>query len=257
MHVATDMFQTDPALFVADLAAAVATPPSRDWSNRWIGIAEESSKTIVNQLNEMEEMFEGKIFNQLATLLPSKATLFAGNSMPVRDLDSFFPLSSQEIRFLANRGASGIDGIVSTALGASAVTQEPTVLVLGDLSFYHDMNGLLAAKLHSLKLTIVLVNNNGGGIFSFLPQRDYPESFEKYFATPHGLTFQAAASLYGLTYSKAASWEEFRGLISRSMELSGSTIVELQTNRDKNVALHRRIWSAVAEAAEGKLAELT
>ncbi len=257
MHVATDIFQTDPNQFTKELAAATAAASNREWSGRWLAVAEGTRKAIRDQVSDVEEMFEGKIFTELAVLFPPRATLFAGNSMPVRDLDAFFPSAPQQIRFLANRGASGIDGVVSTALGASAVIQEPTVLVVGDLSFYHDMNGLLAARQYNLNATIVLANNNGGGIFSFLPQREYTESFEKYFATPHGLTFHAAASLYGLTYSKPASWEEFHTAVSASIGSSGTTIVEMQTNRDRNVELHRRIWSAVAEAAESTLTERT
>jgi 2-succinyl-5-enolpyruvyl-6-hydroxy-3-cyclohexene-1-carboxylate synthase len=257
MHVASDMFQTDPDQFARELAGAAATTSYREWSGRWLAVAEMTREAIRDQMSDVEEMFEGKIFTELAALLPPRATLFAGNSMPVRDLDAFYPSTSQRIRFLANRGASGIDGVVSTALGASAVTREPTVLVVGDISFYHDMNGLLAAKQYNLNATIVLANNNGGGIFSFLPQLEYKESFEKYFATPHGLTFHAAASLYGLTYSKAVSWEEFHTAVSQSVGSSGTAIVEMQTNRDRNVELHRRIWSTVTEAAENTLTERT
>jgi 2-succinyl-5-enolpyruvyl-6-hydroxy-3-cyclohexene-1-carboxylate synthase len=257
MHVATDVFQIDPNLFVTELATALNAPSNNEWSEKWLAVGEESRTTILSQLRETKEIFEGKIFDELTNLLPAKATLFAGNSMPVRDLDSFFPSSSQQIHFLANRGASGIDGVVSTALGASAVVREPVLLVLGDLSFYHDMNGLLAAKVYGLKATIVLVNNNGGGIFSFLPQRGYPDSFEKYFGTPHGLTFQSAASLYSLSYSKVGSWEEFQSSVSQNMQRSGTAIVEMQTDRDQNVTIHRRIWSAVMTAAESKLTEWT
>src|SRR5207244_1537028 len=117
-------------------------------------------------------LFEGRVFTELASLLPHSTTLYTGNSMPVRDMDTFFWSSEQRIRVTGNRGANGVDGIVSSALGASAAAGQhaPTVLVLGDLSFFHDLNGLLAARLHQLNLTIVLVNNDGGGIFSFLPQ---------------------------------------------------------------------------------------
>ena len=253
MHTATDVFQTDAAKFAEDLSTHVGAASSTEWSDQWLAVTEEARKAIHKQLGEIKEMFEGKVFAELAALLPTEATLFAGNSMPVRDLDAFFPTAFQQIRFLANRGASGIDGVLSTALGASSVTQEPTVLVVGDLSFYHDMNGLLAARQYNPRATIIVVNNNGGGIFSFLPQREYPKSFEKYFATPHGLTFQSAASLYGLNYSRASSWEEFRRDIARSMSLSGTTVVEMQTNRDRNVELHHRVWSAVVEASQKAL----
>jgi 2-succinyl-5-enolpyruvyl-6-hydroxy-3-cyclohexene-1-carboxylate synthase len=257
MHTATDTFQTNPNQFVTELTAALGASSNNEWANQWLAISAEAHKIILNQASKIEEMFEGKVFVELADLLPAKTTLFAGNSMPVRDLDTFFPSVPKQTRFLANRGASGIDGVLSTALGTSAAIQDPTVLVLGDLSFYHDMNGLLAAKQYGLNTTIVLVNNNGGGIFSFLPQREFPETFEKYFATPHGLTFQAAALLYGLTYAKASSWQEFRIAVSGNMNQLRTAIVEVQTDRERNVELHRRISSAVAEASEAKLAELT
>ena len=202
---------------------------------------------IHSRLSEIKEMFEGRIFAELAAILPTEATLFAGNSMPVRDLDAFFPGISKRIRFLANRGVSGVDGVVSTALGVSSVSREPTILVVGDVSFYHDMNGLLAAKRYRPNTTIIVLNNNGGGIFSFLPQHDYPESFEEYFATPHGLTFQSAASLYGLNYSKATSWDEFRGTLTSESVSSRPAIIEVETEREANLRLHQRIWSAVEE----------
>jgi 2-succinyl-5-enolpyruvyl-6-hydroxy-3-cyclohexene-1-carboxylate synthase len=177
--------------------------------------------------------------------------------MPVRDLDTFYPSSSKQIRFLANRGASGIDGVVSTALGSSAVRPDPTVIVIGDISFYHDMNGLLAAKQYQINATIIVVNNNGGGIFSFLPQRRYQETFETYFGTPHGLTFQATAALYTLGYSKIASWSEFRNAVQQNIERSATAIVEVPTDREENVELHSRTWSAVVEAAESIVVERT
>jgi 2-succinyl-5-enolpyruvyl-6-hydroxy-3-cyclohexene-1-carboxylate synthase len=108
--------------------------------------------------------------------------------MPIRDLDTFFFCNDKNIRIMANRGANGIDGVVSTALGASTVPN-PLILVIGDLSFYHDLNGLLAAKLHQLNITIILINNDGGGIFSFLPQAGLPRHFETLFGTPIGLDF--------------------------------------------------------------------
>ena len=137
--------------------------------------------------------------------------LYTGNSMPVRDLDTFFWCSEHRIRIMGNRGANGIDGVVSSALGASAVAEqnEPTVLVLGDLSFFHDLNGLLAARLHQINLTIILINNDGGGIFSFLPQAAYPEHFDQLFGTPTGLDFHLAVQMYDGQFQKVEDWEQF------------------------------------------------
>src|SRR4029079_3889496 len=168
--------------------------------------------------------------------------------MPVRDLDTFFQGGDRAIRLLANRGANGIDGVVSSALGASAANTGPTVLVIGDISFYHDSNGLLAAMQHGLNATIGLLNNDVGGIFSFLPQAAEPEHFEQLFGTPHGLDFQPLAQMYGAAYERVATWQAFRAAIQRGLEAGGLHIVEVPTERGRNVTLHREIWKVVSQA---------
>jgi 2-succinyl-5-enolpyruvyl-6-hydroxy-3-cyclohexene-1-carboxylate synthase len=134
---------------------------------------------------------------------------------------------------------------MSTAFGIAAGSDEPVVLVLGDLSFYHDMNGLLAAKRHALNLTIVLVHNDGGGIFSFLPQANYPEHFELLFGTPHGLNFQPAVEMYGGVFERIEDWARFRTAVERGITSGGLHVIEVPTNRERNVALHRGLWPAV------------
>src|SRR5207237_3952416 len=129
-------------------------------------------------------MHEGHVVRALAGALPEEASVFVGSSMAIRDVDGFWPVAGPGQRFLGNRGASGIDGLVSTGLGVAAVTAEPTVLLLGDLSLYHDMNGLWAAGRHGLRATVVVLDNNGGGIFDFLPVAAQEDAFEAVFATP-------------------------------------------------------------------------
>lgn len=142
---------------------------------------------------------------------------------------------------MANRGANGIDGLISSAAGICA-TGRQTVLVLGDLSFYHDMNGLLAAKLYDLPLTIIIINNDGGGIFSFLPQAELPRYFEELFATPIGLHYEHAAAVYGGTFVRVQNWGEFRDALRQAERDGGLQIIEISTNRQDNVEQHRRIW---------------
>jgi 2-succinyl-5-enolpyruvyl-6-hydroxy-3-cyclohexene-1-carboxylate synthase len=174
--------------------------------------------------------------------------------MPVRALYTFFPATDHTVRFLANRGANGIDGVVSSALGVSAALRglaepaAPLVLVIGDLSFYHDLNGLLAVRRYGLDATIVLLNNDGGGIFSFLPQAAYADHFEELFGTPTGLDFRPAVEMYGCGFERVASWPDFRAAVSRSLTSPGVQVIELPTDRARNVELHRRVWAAVAEA---------
>jgi 2-succinyl-5-enolpyruvyl-6-hydroxy-3-cyclohexene-1-carboxylate synthase len=209
-------------------------------------------QAVRKQLARTDELFEGKVFAELADILPDTAILYAGNSMPVRDLDSFTPSSPARVRFLGNRGASGIDGVTSSALGAAAAELGPVVLVVGDLGFYHDLNGLLAAKLHRLNATIVLVNNDGGGIFSFLPQAGFPEYFEALFGTPHGLDFRHAAAMYGARFLRAETWEDVREGVRSGLGGEGLSIVEVRTDRGRNVTLHREVWAAVDTALKAE-----
>jgi 2-succinyl-5-enolpyruvyl-6-hydroxy-3-cyclohexene-1-carboxylate synthase len=225
-------------------------PPDADrWCHEWLKIASLTRGAIARHLEGLATLFEGKVFAELAALMPPGATLFAGNSMPVRDLDTFFPGRESPLRFMGNRGANGIDGVMSSALGAAAVhAGAPLVLAIGDLSFYHDSNALLAAKLHRLQATIVLLNNDGGGIFSFLPQADHPEHFEQLFGTPHGLDFSRFSAAYGARFSRVATWDDFHCAIGQAFKTDGVNIVEVPTQRTSNVRLHREVWAAVAAA---------
>jgi 2-succinyl-5-enolpyruvyl-6-hydroxy-3-cyclohexene-1-carboxylate synthase len=145
--------------------------PDSDWCKAWLEV-NELTRDVLAGHRLFTEPFEGRVFSEVQHIVPDGAALYVGNSMPVRDMDTFWRSDERRIRALGNRGANGIDGLVSSALGVSAVLDEPVVLVLGDLSFYHDLNGLLAAKRYGLNLTVIVINNDGGGIFSFLPQAD-------------------------------------------------------------------------------------
>ncbi|MBI4299683.1 MAG: 2-succinyl-5-enolpyruvyl-6-hydroxy-3-cyclohexene-1-carboxylic-acid synthase [Chloroflexi bacterium] len=245
-HLTSEVWHVDSVEFCEKLASALEGKRApREWSGRWRRLREAARDAIARELAGFGDLFEGKVFSELAQLIPEEAVLFVGNSMPVRDMDTFFPSTDRRIRFMANRGASGIDGVVSTALGTSAASGR-VMLVLGDLSFYHDMNGLLAARAFGLNATIIVINNNGGGIFSFLPQAAYEEVFEPYFGTPHGLTFRSAAELYGLRYRLVEDWPQFREALQESLTSAGTTLIEVPGDRKENVVLHRRIWAAVA-----------
>jgi len=245
--LAAQVIQADPTAFceAATLSDLEHFTPASGWLQSWRTIAQDTAQAIDQKLAACEELSEAKVFAELSPLLPDGAMLYIGNSMPIRDADTFFRSSSRQIRLLGNRGANGIDGIISSALGASAVTTGPTVLVLGDISFYHDMNGLLAAKLHKLNVTIIVLNNDGGGIFSFLPQANYPDSFEELFGTPHGLDFRHAASLYGANWKRVKDWEQFRAAVQNATQTDGLKIIEVPTDRARNVTQHREIWAAV------------
>lgn len=248
---ATDRVQVDPRAFCEAMLSQLAETGEHDdtrsdWELAWERLNDRTRSVLNDCLGDSSTLSEPSALHELGSLLPPGATLFAGNSMPVRDLDSFCFASSRPVRFLANRGASGIDGVVSTALGVSSVSASPCVLVIGDLSLYHDMNGLLAAGRHGLHVTIVVLHNDGGGIFSFLPQAEAVESFEELFGTPHGLDFRHVARLYGLDYCEANSGQELRGALEASFQRPGVSLIVVHTDREDNVRLHRRLWQAVS-----------
>lgn len=250
--LASQIVHADARLLCEALLAALPAdhaPPTTalEWARTWQAAQQRSRAAIDGYMRQVGELFEGKVFAELRELLPDGALLYAGNSMPIRDLDTFFA-GGRGVRLLGNRGANGIDGVVSSALGAAATGAGPTVLVIGDLSFYHDSNGLLAARQHGLDATIILLNNDGGGIFSFLPQAAEPEHFEALFGTPHGLDFAPLAAMYGARYTRVDSWEAFRAAVSAGVGGHGLHIVEVPTERARNVALHREIWPRVAAA---------
>ena len=202
----------------------------------------------------LDEPFEGAPFPALAAALPDGATLWAGNSMPVRDMDGWLPSTERAITVRSNRGANGIDGVVSTALGSAAVATGPVALVVGDLSFLHDLNALVAAKLHGLSATIVLVNNDGGGIFSFLPQgtasipgAGLPERYEELFGTPHGIDVGPIVTALGGEHEIIGAGG-LTAALERSIGRPGVQVLELRTDRARNVALHREVATAVAAA---------
>ena len=147
---------------------------------------------------------------------------------------------------MANRGANGIDGLISTAAGISAASEIPTVLALGDLSLFHDMNGFLAAKMYQLKLLVLVVNNDGGGIFSYLPQSAEEKHFEELFGTPHGLHFNHTAALYGANYKKPETWEEVTDSIQDWVTNPDFRIVEVCTSRSYDVKRYREVVQHVS-----------
>lgn len=223
------------------------------WCKKWKQVNNLFREYLSTPVIQEDSLFEGTVYVELQKLLPDRCNVFVGNSMPIRDVDTFFHNSDKNITVYANRGANGIDGVVSTALGVSAASHEKTILIIGDLSFYHDLNGLLAAKQNKLNLTVLLINNNGGGIFSFLSQADEKTHFEQLFGTPTNLDFQYAASLYSAHYKKISTWEEFRTEFQFCMNRDGLNIIEIPTNRHKRVNEQRKWLRSVSWEIERML----
>ena len=182
-------------------------------------------------------------------MLPPQATLVVASSMPIRDVETFFPARETPFRVLSNRGANGIDGTVSTAFGVAAAAREPVVLLIGDVALAHDIGGLLAASRLGLKLVIVLLDNDGGGIFDFLPAAREGEDFVQHIATPHGLDFEHAAALYGL---RLGARRRRRRLPHRARDRGRrrphDDHLRAHRPRARTSTLHRRVWESVRAA---------
>ncbi|MDQ7024293.1 MAG: 2-succinyl-5-enolpyruvyl-6-hydroxy-3-cyclohexene-1-carboxylic-acid synthase [Anaerolineae bacterium] len=212
---------------------------------------EQTTWETINHEIETGQYFDGAVVYDVVDLIPAESTLFAGNSLPVRHLDQFGKPQDKRIYTYANRGASGIDGNISSALGAGAARpNKPLVAILGDITFYHDMNGLLAVQRCGVPITIVLLNNGGGGIFNRLPIRDFEPEFTDYFLTPHGLDFSHTAKMYGLdfvsidAYSKGAR-DSFRQAFTERVSSDKSTIIEVRTNSRQDEVRRQEIIAAV------------
>jgi 2-succinyl-5-enolpyruvyl-6-hydroxy-3-cyclohexene-1-carboxylate synthase len=219
----------------------------RSWLDAWHAADRAAARAIAETVGPVG-MSEPRVAAELGTLLPAEATLVVASSMPVRDVETFFPARETPFRVLANRGANGIDGTVSTAFGVAAAGGGPTVLLLGDVALAHDVGGLLAASRLGLKLVIVLIDNDGGGIFHFLPAASQGRAFVDHIATPHGLDFAHAAALYDVGYERLADVEAFREALARALAAERTTILCVRTDREDNVALHRRVWESVRAA---------
>ncbi|MDQ0176930.1 2-succinyl-5-enolpyruvyl-6-hydroxy-3-cyclohexene-1-carboxylic-acid synthase [Bacillus chungangensis] len=245
VKVGTNMIACDEAVFCKEISFYAAQQKDRSWLHSWQKINKLTKQVMNDIIAAEEELYEGKATFELMKQLPQKSTLFIGNSMPIRDVDTFFHCNNNEINLLCNRGANGIDGVVSAALGAS-VYRSHLYLLIGDLSFFHDLNGLLAAKMYHLSITIILMNNNGGGIFSYLPQAQHPKYFETLFGTPTDLDFYHAVKMYGGTHTMIDSWDQFQLAIKTAPLNGGLQVIEVPTDRQKNVEKLRFILEQVS-----------
>jgi 2-succinyl-5-enolpyruvyl-6-hydroxy-3-cyclohexene-1-carboxylate synthase len=217
------------------------------WLESWLGAEQRARRALDGVLDGTEEVFEGRVARDLVAALPDGATLVVASSMPVRDVESF-ATPREGLRILANRGVNGIDGFVSTVLGVAAGGSGPVAALTGDLCFLHDSNGLLGAVGRGLDAVLVVVDNDGGGIFSFLPQADAPEHFEEIFATPHGIDLAALAAVHRIPCTVVERGSSLAPAVTAALDAGGVRIVLVRTERGANVERHRRAWAAVAAA---------
>lgn len=257
-HLVNCFMQVNEAGFCRRVAkdVAVSSPhihEANKWTDAFLAAESASWRVIDDYLGA--HFFDGAVVAEaldvMADALPAGANLVIGNSLPVRHLDQFARPRTAAIDVFGNRGASGIDGVTSTALGVAAGGDRPTVLITGDVSFVHDLNGLLAVNQHAIRnITIVLINNRGGGIFRRLPIAAHDPPFTELFLTPHDLQFAHAARFYGLTHQFATDRLTFRTLLTDALHGLSPTIIEVQTDGVSDLE-HQR---TVVQMVRGELA---
>jgi 2-succinyl-5-enolpyruvyl-6-hydroxy-3-cyclohexene-1-carboxylate synthase len=246
---ATDLVTADPSRLAARIAELSSPSADPGWVQRWEA-ADRVAREVHDEAVADGDAFEGRVLATLADRAPDPSTLVVSNSMPVRDLDRFGPPSTTNLTVLGNRGASGIDGVVSTALGAGSATTDRLTLAVGDLTFYHDMNGLLALGRCDVDATIVLVDNDGGGIFHLLPVEGFDPPFTDQFKTPHGLDFEPMADLYDLDF-RTVDPDEFGDAYADSVATPGSDVLRVAFDAESS----HRTREALRERVVGRVGE--
>lgn len=245
----TDRLACDPSALLDAVAARGPARSQSFWLSSWLQAEAAVRRDLDRLLDSWAEPFEGRVARDLVAGLPAGATLVVGSSMPVRDVESFARPRSG-LRFLCNRGVNGIDGFVSTVLGTAAASSadDPVVALCGDLTFLHDAGGLLGAARRGVDATFVVLDNDGGGIFNFLPQATagLDDHFEQLFGTPQGVDLAQLAAVHTIATEHVSTADDLMPAVDRAIAAGGVRLVVVPTDRVDNVARHRRAWAAVS-----------
>jgi 2-succinyl-5-enolpyruvyl-6-hydroxy-3-cyclohexene-1-carboxylate synthase len=241
--------RVEAATLESELTGTLEREAETAWWTAWIDADAVARAAVDSALDGDDRPFEGRIARDLPASLPERSALVVGSSMPVRDLDAYMA-PRNGVGVIANRGASGIDGFVSTALGVMASSRRPTTALCGDLTFLHDVGSFLWSARRGHDAVFVVPNNDGGAIFSFLPQRELPE-FEELFATPHGLEFASICAAAGAGHTRIERADELVPAIETGRAAGGVHVVEVPIDREENVRRHGEVHAAVAEALHG------
>lgn len=255
-------FRVAPQRVLRQLASRVGGKGDPEWTSRW-KMVEEKTRRLMGGAGSpasssgspagssgKRPLLEGEILSALVQGLPDDAGLLVASSMPIRDLDAFGPPGETHVQVFGNRGASGIDGLVSTTGGIAAVSRGPVVGVLGDLAFLHDMNGLLAIRKAGIPVGFVVLNNNGGGIFEILPVRGFEPAYTEFFVTPHDLELRRVAELYGFPFARVQDLPHFRTALARFLEKGGPFLLEVGVDREESHGARKRLMEKIINTLE-------
>jgi 2-succinyl-5-enolpyruvyl-6-hydroxy-3-cyclohexene-1-carboxylate synthase len=247
-HDVSVSIEADIESFARHLTAAADPHPRDDWLHSWRGASETIGTVLDAYTEQSNDLREPRVARLLSQNIPPNHGLFLASSRPIRDLDSYAQAQAPETHVGANRGASGIDGTITSAAGFARGLQGPVTLLIGDLALLHDLNALAVVRDSPQPVIIVAINNNGGGIFSFLPIANHKDVFEDFFATPFDVALEPAAEMFDLSYARPTTTDAFISTYRQTVENGQSAIIELETDRDTNVDEHRQIERAIAEA---------
>ncbi|MBN1561881.1 2-succinyl-5-enolpyruvyl-6-hydroxy-3-cyclohexene-1-carboxylic-acid synthase [candidate division KSB1 bacterium] len=238
-HLLTEKYETEIGLFCQKLSKKMQDRQPSPRTDRLAKLSQLVRRRAEDEILR-QSLNEPAIAHIVSRFILPHHGLLLGNSMPVRDMNLFAASDGPAVPCTANRGASGIDGAIATAVGYAHGLGRPVTLITGDIAALHDLNSLNLVRNSTMPIIIILINNDGGGIFSFLPIARHTE-VEKYFQTPHGLTFEQAAAMFGLAYAQPASNAEFRDIYRDSCRREQSTIIEVRTTAEENLRLHQTV----------------
>lgn len=242
--VTTHMVGSFNELFM-EISRGTQARPESEWISEWKQCERNARTALDLQFLKSNQLTEPQCAVTVSESLEPGSNLVVSSSMPVRDLEWFAP-ARDGVRVFSNRGVNGIDGVVSTAVGVALSSKAPTALLIGDIAMLHDSNGLLNLIRRDVQMKIIVVDNEGGGIFSFLPQAESLDGaqFEQLFGTPHSVDFESLAKAHGIPFAWATTTDELR----RELGNAGTSIIGVRTDRKVNVADHNALYAAVAEA---------
>ena len=243
-RIAGAIVRADPARLAAALTERADGALDPAWAGAWLAASEAADEAIEAELAGLTEATEPGVHAALGRAYADGDLVYTASSMPIRDQEAFLPGGPAEVRFLANRGANGIDGLISSGIGAAAATGRPTWIVTGDLGLSHDMNALTALRHAEVPVRIVVLDNDGGGIFEFLPQATQitREEFEAILGTPLGLDAERIAALHGLPYERITDPSQL------AAAADSTALIHVPVDRTANRALHERLGETAAEA---------
>jgi 2-succinyl-5-enolpyruvyl-6-hydroxy-3-cyclohexene-1-carboxylate synthase len=236
-------------VFSKRLVTEIESQIDMAWFKNLKDISQHSKKYVDQLLCQEDKINEPAVAFMISQNIPEKHALFLASSLPVREMDMFGDPSGNSVVVTANRGASGIDGTIASAVGYAIGLNKPLTLLIGDLAFLHDLNSLMLLDSSPQPILIVVINNNGGGIFSFLPVAEFTDVFERFFATPHNYSFESAAKLFRLNYYSTKSKSVFINIYNESLRNGKSAIIEIHTDRESNYGFQKEIMDKIAQVS--------